>query len=191
MTKTLPIVLALGLVPAACGAPEDRAPPPPAPPAARTVAPQPPSPAPAPAQPPAPAPAPAADPMAAANALFAAGKYAEAAAAFEAVTKAQPKNAEAWFKLGYSLHMTGELDRAIAADTKAADFPQVRAAALYNLGCAHALKGNPDAAFAALNMSIDSGFDQLDILQADDDLKSLRGDPRYAALVERLTKPKA
>lgn len=204
MTKTHLIVLVLGLSLMACGT-TDETPPAPKPAPAAPVAKAPekpaaPAPAPAPAAAPKPAPAPTPapapkpDPMAAANALFDAQKYAEAAKAYEAITKEQPKNAEAWFRLGYSLHVLGQLDAAIAAHTKAAEFPDYRPVALYNLGCAQALKGNPDAAFDALNKSVDSGFNELKQLQQDEDLKTLRQDARYAALVERLTpkpKPKA
>jgi Flp pilus assembly protein TadD len=128
--------------------------------------------------------------MAAANALFAAEKYAEAVEPFRAITEAQPQNGEAWFKLGYCLHATGRLDEALVAHAKAAEFPDYRAAGLYNLGCAHALKGNADAAFEALNKSIDSGFTELQLMLDDPDLKSLHADARWKALVERL-QPKA
>ena len=179
MTKTLVLALALGL---SCACASEKAPPPP-----------PPAPAPAPVPAPAPAPAPApkpVDPMVAAQALFDAQKYKEAAEAFRAITQKDPKNAKAWFELGYSLHSIGQIDEAIPAHEKAAEFPDYRAAALYNLGCAHALKGNPDKAFEALNASIDSGFNQLQVLQNDPDLKSLREDPRYALLVARLSPAK-
>ena len=157
-----------------------------------------PAPAPAPAPKPAPTPAPApppvakpVDPMVAANALYDAKKYAEAVDAFKAITVAHPDNGEAWFKLGYCLHATGRLDEALVAHAKAAEFPLYRAVALYNLGCAHALKGNADAAFEALNKSIDSGFNVLKQLQEDTDLTSLHADPRWATLVARLSQSKA
>jgi len=169
----------------ACGSAESEKPAPVSKPA--------PAPAPAPA-PKAPAPPPVAkpvDPMVAANALYEAGKYAEAVEAFKAITEAHPDNGEAWFKLGYCLHASGRLDEALVAHAKAAEFPQYRPVALYNLGCAHALKGNADAAFEALNKSIDSGFDNLKQLQEDTDLTSLRADPRWAPLVARLSSSKA
>jgi Flp pilus assembly protein TadD len=128
--------------------------------------------------------------MVAARALFQAQKYKEAAEAFRVITQKDPKNGEAWFDLGYSLHATGQLDEAITAHAKAAEFPDYRAAALYNLGCAHALQGSADKAFEALNASVDSGFNQLQVLQDDPDLKSLREDPRYALLVARLSPAK-
>ena len=102
-----------------------------------------------------------------------------------------PDKGEAWFKLGYCLHATGQLDEALVAHAKAAEFPLYRAVALYNLGCAHALKGNADAAFEALNKSIDSGFNELKLMEADTDLTSLHADPRWAQLVARLSQSKA
>ena len=180
MTKTLVLALALGLS-FACAS--DKAPPPPPAPA--------PAPAPVPAPAPAPAPAPKpVDPMVSARALFDAQKYKEAIEPLRAVTQKHPKIGEAWFDLGYCLHATGQIDEAIPVHVRAAEFLDYRPAALYNLGCAYALKGNPDKAFESLNASLDSGFNMLEQLKTDPDLTSLRADPRYAALVARLSPAK-
>jgi len=54
----------------------------------------------------------------------------------------------------------------------------------YNLACGHALLGQPDQAFAALQATLDAGhfFD----LEHDPDLASLHGDPRFDAMVTSL-----
>jgi Flp pilus assembly protein TadD len=121
--------------------------------------------------------------MAEARLLVEAGRYAEAVPALIAITEREPQNAEAWFSLGYSLHSLGRLEEAIVAHERAAEFMQVRPTALYNLGCAHALLGDPDAAFAALDRAVAAGFNNLGVMQEDSDLKSLHGDARWAALV--------
>ncbi len=113
------------------------------------------------------------------------GNTKDAIPIFRAVTEAQPNHAGAWFFLGYALHMDGQLDEAIKAHTKAATFPPVAGTALYNLGCAHALKGNKDEAFAALRRAIDTGMPNQPQWEADTDLNSLRDDDRWQALMDR------
>lgn len=111
---------------------------------------------------------------------------AKAAEMFKAICDANPNAGQAWFMQGYALHMAGQIDEAIPVHKKAATFPQIRAAALYNLGCAYALKGDTDQAFETLRLSLDSGQTTLDQLNSDTDLTSLHDDPRWAPLVERL-----
>ncbi len=113
------------------------------------------------------------------------GKPGEAIPIFRAVTEAQPNHAGAWFFLGYCLHADGQLDEAIEAHTRAAAFPQVAGTALYNLGCAHALQGNPDEAFRALQRAVDTGMPNQPQWDSDPDLDSLRDDPRWERLEQR------
>jgi hypothetical protein len=49
----------------------------------------------------------------------------------------------------------------------------------YNHACCLALAGNKDEAFARLRFAIGAGFSDLAQLEADEDLASLRGDPRW------------
>ncbi|RMF80548.1 MAG: tetratricopeptide repeat protein [Planctomycetota bacterium] len=121
-----------------------------------------------------------------ADAYFQQQNWEKAAEAYEAITKASPRNAAAWFRLGYALHMMGKLDRAIVAHRKAAEFPQIRATALYNLGCAYALKKMPDEAFDALEQAVAAGMNSAEQLRSDSDLASLRSDPRFERLIERI-----
>jgi predicted esterase len=72
----------------------------------------------------------------------------------------------------------------------------------YNFACAYALKGEPDKAFEWLGKSVDWGWGQgqgqlvgaekpqseVEMTKADPDLESLRKDPRYAKLIERMEK---
>lgn len=128
-----------------------------------------------------------------AQALFTAQRYKEAADAFAKIVEAQPDNAGAWFQLGYCLHVTGELERAIPAHTRAAELApkgqQQHFLALYNLGCAHALRGEPDEAFAALMRAVEGGFHtpaNLQHITQDADLDALRGDARFAEFVDAM-----
>jgi tetratricopeptide (TPR) repeat protein len=59
------------------------------------------------------------------------------------------------------------------------------AQSLYNLACAAAHRGDKDRAIALLSQSVDHGLPRNDALgiENDTDLTSLRGDPRFVALV--------
>lgn len=109
-----------------------------------------------------------------------AGRFEEAAEAWAAIVEAEPDNGNAWFNLGYCLHGAGHLDAAIEVHRKAATYDDYAGIALYNLGCAYALQGKPDEAFAALAESAARGFAVSDYAGADSDLASLRDDERMA-----------
>ena len=51
--------------------------------------------------------------------------------------------------------------------------------------CAHSLAGRTDEAFQSLERLVQNGLDYAEMLENDSDLDSLRGDPRFAALLER------
>jgi len=116
--------------------------------------------------------------------LLEAKKYGDAAARFEAIAAANPKDGHAVMMQGYALHAAGRLDEALAVHERAAQFPEVRPVALYNAACVHALKGEADKAFATLDEAIKAGFGGADHMKKDDDLKSLRNDPRFDAAVK-------
>ncbi|MCB9844493.1 MAG: tetratricopeptide repeat protein [Phycisphaeraceae bacterium] len=124
-----------------------------------------------------------------ADRLFQQQKYAEAAAMYEQIVEREPENPTAWFNLGYSLHITGQLERALVAHEKAAEIAptaQLRGPAVYNIGCANALLGRKDAAFAALVRAVDAGFTNTQLIQQDSDLDSLRDDPRFEEIQTRV-----
>jgi hypothetical protein len=115
-----------------------------------------------------------------ATALLQAGRFADAVPVLERITQAKPEDSQAWFLLGLALHGSGQLERALEVHSKAATYPERRAVALYNLACAHALLGHVDEAFEALTDARAAGFTNVTQLTIDQDLASLRGDPRWA-----------
>ena len=104
----------------------------------------------------------------------------------EAHAKAHPGDLDALRELAYAYTSSGRLEEALAADRELVAREPLRADLHYDLACSFALLGRSDDAFPSLNRALDLGFDSLEILEADDDLASLRPDPRYAALVARL-----
>lgn len=92
------------------------------------------------------------------------------------------RSGEDWYDRGMTLHHSGHYDAAIAAFGKAIELGYREDAATYNTACAYALKGDKDHAFEWLRKAMDAGFSVSNYLGDDDDLESLRSDPRYAAL---------
>lgn len=115
--------------------------------------------------------------------------WAKAARTYQTLTMKNPALPMAWFRLGYCLHVQGKLDDAIAAHEKAAEFPKLKGVALYNVGCAYALKGKPDFALGYLEKAVDAGFKDKEMLKSDPDLASLQKEPRFLRLLERACRP--
>lgn len=118
-----------------------------------------------------------------AQGLIQQGKFKEAVEALGKITAAHPKNPGAWLLLGFALQKTGQLDRALEANLKAADFASVAPQANYNAACICALKGEKDRAFTFLEKVKASGKVDMNQIRADSDLKSLRDDPRFQKLL--------
>lgn len=116
-----------------------------------------------------------------ANALFNEQKWAEAIPAFEAVTRAEPKNGQAWFKLGFSRHSTGQFEKAVEAYQQSVAIGN-NPVVMYNLACAHSRLKQVDKAYEWLNKALTSGFNQFSKIQTDPDLENVRADSRYPEL---------
>lgn len=106
-------------------------------------------------------------------------RWAPAVKKYESFLRDNPDNGRGWFDLGYALHYSSEHTRAIQAFEQAIHFGYRKPTSLYNIACAHAMMGNRDAAFEWLEKSVDAGFDIGDYISGDQDLDSLRSDPRF------------
>lgn len=125
-----------------------------------------------------------------ADALFAAQKWNESAPAYEALTKTNPNNGRAWYRLGYSLHSMGKYDQAVRAFQRSIEIGN-NPLVMYNLACAHARLGDRDKAFEWLNKSMNAGF-VAPQLSTDPDLEGLHSDARFnevTARAARLSRP--
>ncbi|HXI90327.1 MAG TPA: tetratricopeptide repeat protein [Blastocatellia bacterium] len=103
---------------------------------------------------------------------------------YESFLKDNPDNGRGWFDLGYALHYSSEHTRAIQAFEQAIHFGYRKPTSLYNIACAHAMMGNRNAAFEWLEKSVDAGFDIGDYINGDQDLDSLRSDPRFKRFLD-------
>lgn len=125
-----------------------------------------------------------------ADAAWKAKNWKDAAAAYEKVVAANEKDGDAWYRLGFALHSTGDIEKALAAHRKAMeiDGPQ-RPIAAYNAACALALLKRNDEAFTTLEKAIGLGFANARQIEADTDLAGLRADARWASIRDKLSKP--
>jgi len=116
------------------------------------------------------------------------GDWAKALAAFEALAKAEPSNPRAAFGLGAALHETGKPAEAIQALGRARALGyqpanQVR----FRLARAYARTGDNAKAMSELQEAASNQFANAQVLQ-NKDLDPLRGDPAFAALVEKVNR---
>ena len=95
-------------------------------------------------------------------------------------------DAETWLALGQALHGQKRYREAIEAHLEAARGAAQRAAAFYNLSCEYALTGDREKALEAAENAVEAGFRAKAALLGDDDLASIRNDPRFVALVAKL-----
>lgn len=106
----------------------------------------------------------------------------------EAHARAHPEDFEAQRLLAYAYTGAGRHAEALEADLRLVALHPERSELRYDLACSYALLDRADEAFAALHEAVERGFDDLEHLADDDDLASLRTDPRWPALVKRLAK---
>ncbi len=123
-----------------------------------------------------------------ANAFFQAKDWANAAKAFEAITKKEPANFQAWNQLGAALFSSGKYDKAAAAYEKAVTLNSNSPITQYNLACGYARLNNKDKAFAVLNKIMSTGFFQPEQISGDADLASLQDDPRFKEILSQAQK---
>ncbi len=125
-----------------------------------------------------------------AAALYKAGKYAEAAKAYEAVTGQEPDNGTAFYQWGLSLWETGDAARAIEvlkkADPLLAGMPMMQAGVRFRIGRAYARLKDREKAFEWLGRAMESGFPNYTLFSTDPDITTLKGDPRYQKIYDQL-----
>jgi tetratricopeptide (TPR) repeat protein len=84
-----------------------------------------------------------------------------------------------------NLAAKGEYTRALQLDRRLVRLIPENSIAWYNLACSYAVLGMIDPAFSTLQRSLELGYQYLDRLRKDPDLKILRRDPRFVRLLRR------
>ena len=105
--------------------------------------------------------------------------------AFEAYASRHEDSGRALFNAGYARLYAGEEAKSAEHFARAFELGYRKPATLYNLACAEARQGHVDRAFEWLGKALDAGFDGKGMLRTDEDLESLRSDPRFRELVRR------
>jgi tetratricopeptide (TPR) repeat protein len=111
---------------------------------------------------------------------FQRGEWAKAGTIYARIADQEPSNAAAWHRLGYCRYQAKEYEPALAAFAQASEVGQ-SADSMYSAGCMCALLKRPDPAFEWIDKALEAGFSDEATFLADEDLASVRADPRYAA----------
>ncbi len=121
------------------------------------------------------------------------GRNEEAAAALrrglqvvEKHLQLNPDDARALYLGGGALVQVGDRKRGLEWARRAQAIDPDDPGVLYNVACVHACLGQSDEAFACLEKSIRNGFGHREWLENDSDLDSLRGVPRFKALLSKI-----
>jgi hypothetical protein len=107
-------------------------------------------------------------------------KYAEAAELIEGLLADSPDDHWAEFQRGYLYQIQGDTDQALRLYAKCMDYKPLQALSLYNVACAHATKGDVDAAMQNYNNAKRAGYSDRAGAQDDPDLEQLRARDDFA-----------
>ncbi len=98
----------------------------------------------------------------------------------------RPEDVEVLAELATTLTRLGRHEEGLSLDRRLVELLPDDATARYNLACSLALCHASAAALLELERAIELGYSDADHLLADEDLSSLRHEPNFLALVERL-----
>lgn len=104
----------------------------------------------------------------------------------EAHLERVPDDPRARYLGANALVALGERDKGLAWARMARGLDPDDSMLLYNLGCIHALAGDPEESLACLERAVDGGLSQKDWFAHDGDLDSIRAHPRFRELMARL-----
>ena len=127
---------------------------------------------------------PASTAMDAANRLFQAQAWGESAKAYEAITKAEPENPRAQYRLGASLYALQKYEESVPAYQRAIDLGH-NAQPMYELARAYARLNQKDKALDWIERALAANLQQPRQIATDPELANLRDDPRFAVMVEK------
>ena len=97
-----------------------------------------------------------------------------------------PDDVRALYLSAGALMQLGERERALEWAGKALVLDPEDSGVLYNVGCVYALGGQSDQALGCLEKAVQNGFGHRAWLENDSDFDSIRGEARFAALLEKL-----
>ncbi len=113
--------------------------------------------------------------------------WSEAVKLYSQIAQTAP-NPRAWYRLGVSLNRTGEKDKAIEAFEKGRVLGLPLQFAEYGIATVFASQKDKDKAFEHLEKAAQNGLSQPDQLSTDPDLAELKSYPRFAKILEIVTR---
>jgi hypothetical protein len=118
-----------------------------------------------------------------ADSLYAAQQWAAAASSYDALVRAAPDSFRLWYRLGMAASMARDDARAAEAFVQAARSGR-NPYAVYNAGALLARSGRADTALVWLRRAASLGVFAPDAFARDSDFVTLRGDARFAAVLD-------
>jgi serine/threonine protein kinase/tetratricopeptide (TPR) repeat protein len=106
-----------------------------------------------------------------------------AVAAAERALALNPGDSRALYLGAMAHQILGDVSRADEWARRAVQSDPANPLMLYNIGCLYAVAGKPGLALDHLERAIELGMRNRDWLMTDPDLESVRGDPRFVALI--------
>src|SRR5882762_6950095 len=113
--------------------------------------------------------------------------WAASARLYAQIVQSAP-NPRAWYRLGVSLNKIGENDKAIEAFEKGRALGLPPQFVEYGIAVVFVSQKDKDKAFEHLEKAAANGLSQPDQLSADPDLAELKSDPRFATILEPVTR---
>jgi TolB-like protein/Flp pilus assembly protein TadD len=110
----------------------------------------------------------------------------QSVAVIENHLKWHPDDARALYLGAGNLVQIGQRERAGRWIEKALEIDPTDSVVLYNVACFYGVDGQTDKALSTLESAVDHGIVSASWMKNDGDLESLRGLPRFQALLERL-----
>lgn len=104
---------------------------------------------------------------------------------FAGILERDPSNIRVLVAQAENFSLLGSYRESLPLDIRLTRLKPERSIFWYNLACSYARLQMADAAFEALDEAIGRGYDDFVHMLKDNDLKSLRSDPRFTAIVKR------
>ena len=114
--------------------------------------------------------------------------WADALPRFRSMTQRYPNLGRSWFSLGFAALQAGQNQESISSFKHALDMNYRTTTTMYNLACAYARSNQNDTAIEWLQKARSAGFELGRYIDNDDDLNSLRSDPRFRQLRQEVHK---
>ena len=105
---------------------------------------------------------------------------------YESAIEEDPEDLPALYWLGHAYTRLGKHEEGLEMDLRLTALRPEDETARYNLACSHALVGNREEAFETLEEAIRLGYREPAHMREDPDLASIREDPRFREILERL-----